>query len=198
MDIHMKTMIRTLILLTLFTHTNMAFSTVQPEEMIKDIFAKAGSENLLNNSSKKVSVENFIDFGEMTKNILAQEFSKLPGQEVKWFEQTIKEIITRSVFPAAPKFLDNVKISYKKTQMDEAKAKVSSSVNKKGDIVDVDYFLKKEGDEWKIVDVAIDDESWVTTINEKVQKTIKEKGWKGLKELLSKRLNELKSSKKTT
>ena len=198
MDILMKTIIRALILLCLFTQSKALMAAASPEEMIKDIFAKAGSENLLNNSAKKASVENLIDFGEMTKNILAQEFTKLPGTEVKWFEQTIKEIITRSVFPSAPKFLDNVKISYKKTQLDVTNAKVSSSVNKKGDIVDVDYFLKKEGDEWKIVDVAIDDESWVTTINEKVQKTIKEKGWKGLKDLLSKRLNELKTSKKTT
>jgi hypothetical protein len=50
--------------------------------------------------------------------------------------------------------------------------------------------------EWRVVDVAIDDESWVSTINEKVSKTLKEKGWNGLKDLLNKRLKELKSGKK--
>jgi hypothetical protein len=48
-----------------------------------------------------------------------------------------------------------------------------------------------------VVDVAIDEESWVKTINEKVQKTLKEKGWPGLKDLLNKRLNELKANKKS-
>jgi ABC-type transporter MlaC component len=56
--------------------------------------------------------------------------------------------------------------------------------------------MKKINGDWRVVDVAIDDESWVSTINEKVAKTLKEKGWNGLKDLLNKRLKELKSGKK--
>jgi ABC-type transporter MlaC component len=159
----------------------------EPEEIIKDIFAKAGKENLLNNQKAKLEVESHIDFAEMTKSILKEEVSKQNPTEIKWFENTIKEIITRSVYPSAPKFLDNVKISFKKIQNVGDLVKVASSINKKGEITSVD---------WKVVDVAIDDESWVSTINEKVQKTLKEKGWKGLKDLLSKRLKDLKSNKK--
>ena len=133
----------------------------------------------------------------MTKVILGQEGPKRSASELKWFENTIKEIITRSVYPSAPKFLENVKITYKKTKLNSDDAKVFSSVSKKGESTDVDYLLKKTGAEWKVIDVSIDEESWVKTINEKVQKTIKEKGWTGLKDLLTKRLNELKSNKKT-
>ncbi|MGZ3790484.1 MAG: ABC transporter substrate-binding protein, partial [Bacteriovorax sp.] len=145
----------------------------------------------------KEEVESHIDFGEMSKSILAQEYAKRSASDLKWFETTLKEIITRSVYPSAPKFLENVKITYKKTKTSDADAKVSSSVSKKGESTDVDYVLKKVNNEWKVVDVAIDEESWVKTINEKVQKTIKEKGWNGLKDLLNKRLTELKSSKKS-
>ena len=168
-----------------------------PEELIKDIFAKAAKENLLTNSKAREDVEDHIDFEEMSKSILAAEYSKRSAAEIKWFEVTIKDIITRSVYPSAPKFLENVKITYKKTKVTENTAKVSSSVSKKGEAVDVDYVLKKFGNDWKVVDVAIDEESWVKTINEKVQKTIKEKGWSALRDLLNKRLNELKSNKKT-
>jgi ABC-type transporter MlaC component len=192
----MKKNFLVLIVVALFLPLAQA-NTQSPEELIKDIFNKTGKENLLTNQKLKNDVESHIDFSEMSKSILADEYSKRSSAEVKWFESTLKEIITRSVYPSAPKFLENVKITYKKTKTTETDAKVSSSVSKKGESTDVDYLLKKIGNEWKVVDVAIDEESWVKTINEKVQKTLKEKGWTGLKDLLNKRLADLKSNKKT-
>lgn len=158
-----------------------------PEELVKQIFQSA--QKLKTDDQQKI--ESRIDFSEMSRAILAEEFKKQGPEEIKWFTSTIKEIITKSVYPSAPKFLENVKITYKKTQITGAKAKVSSSVSKKGESTDVDYILSKQGDEWKIIDVSIDEESWVKTINEKVQKTLKEKGWSGLKNLLKKRLEDL-------
>lgn len=176
---------------------NVQASTSNPEEIIQAIFQKTGKENLLLNSKLKNEVESHIDFQEMSKTILAQEYAKRSVVELKWFEQTLKEIITRSVFPAAPKFLENVKISFKKSKISDNDSKVFSSVSKKGESTDVDYVLKKINNEWKVVDVSIDEESWTKTINEKVQRTIKEKGWSGLKDLLNKRLTELKFNKKS-
>ena len=176
---------------------NLQAATLGPEELIKDIFSKTGKENLLLNTKVKEEVEAHIDFQEMSKSVLADEYTKRSPSDIKWFVSTLKEIITRSVYPSAPKFLENVKITYKKTKATEKDAKVSSSVSKKGESTDVDYVLKKVDNEWRIVDVSIDEESWVKTINEKVQKTIKEKGWAGLKDLLNKRLTELKSNKKS-
>lgn len=179
-----------------FSFLTAAHAETSPEDLIKDIFSKVGKENLLLNKKSKDEVELHVDFGEMTKTILAAEAPKRSATEIKWFETTIKEIITRSVYPSGPKFLENVKITYKKTQVTGNDAKVFSSVSKKGEATDVAYVLKKTGAEWKVIDVSIDEESWVKTINEKVQKTLKEKGWAGLKTLLNKRLNELKTNKK--
>lgn len=197
-EIHMKKILLTFCSLFLgLLIINAVQAAITPEDLIKDIFVKVGHENLLLNSKSKEEVELHVDFNEMTKVILGQEIAKRSPAELKWFESTIKEIITRSVYPSAPKFLENVKITYKKTKQNTDDAKVFSSVNKKGESTDVDYLLKKIGTDWKVVDVSIDDESWVKTINEKVQKTLKEKGWNGLKDLLNKRLNELKANKKT-
>lgn len=180
----------------LFMMTN-AHGALGPEDLIKDIFGKVGKENLMLNVKMKEEVEMNVDFQEMSKAILGGESLKHSAPELKWFESTIKEIIARTVYPGAPKFLENVKITYKKTKESSEDAKVFSSVSKKGEATDVDYLLKKIGNNWKVVDVSIDDESWVKTINEKVQKTLKEKGWKGLQDLLNKRLNELKANKKS-
>ena len=172
-------------------------TTSTPEELIQSIFLKTGQENLLLNHKLKNEVESHIDFQEMSKSILSQEYTKHSLSELKWFEMTLKDIITRSVYPSAPKFLENVKITYKKSKITDTDSKVLSSVSKKGESTDVDYILKKINNEWKIVDVSIDDESWVKTISDKVQRTIKEKGWNGLKDLLNKRLTELKTNKKS-
>lgn len=189
----MKKILFCSILISLFSINAFA---AEPEEIIKDIFAKAGKENLLNNPKTKAEVEGYIDFAEMTKTILKEESAKRTAADLKWFESTIKDIITRSVYPSAPKFLEGVKISFKKTQNLGENVKVQSSINKKGEITSVDYVMKKINGDWRVIDVAIDDESWVSTINEKVSKTLKEKGWNGLKDLLNKRLKELKSGKK--
>jgi len=193
-----KCLISAFITLTILALNCYAASS-NPEELIKDIFLKTAKENLLLNSKLKNEVESHIDFQEMSKTILAAEYTKHPAADLKWFESTLKEIITRSVYPSAPKFLENVKITYKKSKTtdSDSDSKVLSSVSKKGESTDVDYVLKKVNNEWKVVDVAIDEESWVKTINEKVQRTIKEKGWNGLKDLLNKRLTELKNSKKS-
>ena len=49
----------------------------------------------------------------------------------------------------------------------------------------------KVGSSWKIIDLSIDEESWVKTINERMSKTLKEKGWTGVKELLNNRIKAL-------
>jgi hypothetical protein len=77
----------------------------------------------------------------MTKTILKDELSKRSSADLKWFETTIKDIITRSVYPSAPKFLEGVKISFKKTQNMGENVKVQSSINKKGEITSVDYLI---------------------------------------------------------
>ena len=77
------------------------------------------------------------------------------------------------------------------TLIDENKATVPSTVSKRGEKTDVSYSLIKVGSSWKIIDLSIDEESWVKTINEKMSKTLKEKGWSGVKELLNNRVKAL-------
>jgi ABC-type transporter MlaC component len=177
----------------IFCVFSVAVASETQEEIIKDIFSRTGKENLLLNKTSMGIVESHIDFGEMCKDILATEAKKRSAEELRWFETTIKEIITRTVYPEAPKFLENVNLTFKTTQASDNKAKIISYVKKKGEATEVEYVFKKIGEDWKIVDVAIDEESWVKTINEKVHKTIIEKGWKGLTDRLNKRLRELKT-----
>lgn len=169
-----------------------AQTALTPELFIKNTFQLAQNENSINNAKLKTELDAQFDFKTMALNILGkEEIKKLPPQDVVWFEKSIQEIITKTVYPKAPEFLKGVKITYSAPIIDENKVLVPSTVTKKGEKTDVHYSLMKSGESWKIVDVSIDEVSWVQSINEKMKKTIKEKGWKGVRDLLNKRIKEL-------
>lgn len=171
---------------------------VAPEVLIKEIFDIAQKGNPLDNATTMSFLDDRFNYSQMSKTILGKDLLGQSATEVQWFEKSIREIITKTVYPKAPDFLSNVKITYKKTIIDGDKAIVGSTVSKKGEVTDVDYVLMmdKAKNAWRVVDVAIDQESWVQTINEKMSKSYKEKGWKGVKDLLSKRIKELNTKKK--
>jgi len=166
-----------------------------PETVIKDIFSRAQKGNALKNKADKEFIDAQFNFQRMSHDILGQLKKDRSQEDLLWFEKTIKDIITMTVYPKAPDFLKDVKITYKRTLVDQDKATVFSSVFKKGEVTSVDYQLLKQGNDWKVIDVALDEDSWVKTINEKMMKSFKEKGWNGVKSMLNKKLTELKKKK---
>ncbi len=190
----MKIIFTFLLLVPLFVK---AQTEAAPEVLIQNIFSLAQKENPLNNPKTKSELDSHFDFKQMSMNILGSEANKRSAADLKWFEDSIKEIITKTVYPKAPEFLQGVKITYKSTLVDGNKATVPSTVAKKGEKTDVSYQLVKSGNDWKVIDVSIDDESWVKTINDKMTKTLKEKGWAGVKDMINKRVKALNEKKKS-
>jgi ABC-type transporter MlaC component len=186
----MKFILAFLLLLPVFVKAENTLEST-PEVLIQNIFSLAQKENPLTNSKTKNELDSRFDFHQMSLNILGEEAKKRSSADLKWFEDSIKEIITKTVYPKAPEFLKGVKITYKNTLIDENKATVPSVVSKKGEKTDVSYKLIKNGSTWKVIDISIDDESWVNTINDKMKKALKEKGWSGVREMLNNRIKSL-------
>jgi len=132
------------------------------------------------------------NFEVMSQDILGKDYLKYGKKEFNWFHTTIKGIITKTVYPKAPKFLKQVTVEYQNIEKVEKSAVVFSIVKSKGEETEVNYNLKFINNDWMVTNITIDDESWVENISEKVQNVIKKKKWKGLKNLLTKKLNELK------
>lgn len=186
----MKLIVTLLLLLPVFVKAQ-SNTEVAPQTLIENIFSLAQKENPINNPKLKSELDASFDFHQMALNILGKEISKRSAADLKWFEDSIKEIITKTVYPKAPEFLRGVKITYRDTLVDSNKATVPSVVAKKGEKTDVSYTLIKTGNAWKVIDVSIDEESWVKTINEKIKKSLNEKGWNGVKDLLNARVKAL-------
>jgi ABC-type transporter MlaC component len=189
-----------LLLAVFFVHTAHAIDTGKPApsstsgtvEVVKKIFELAGRPEVATDPVRQAEVNAFVDFEALARAALGNQFKAF-----QWFRDTLREIITRTVYPAAPEFLSGVKITYKASQAPSGQiAKVQSSVQNKADLTDVDYQLAAEKNgSWKVVDVAISGQSWVESIRDQVARVVKKKKWKGLKENMTRRLNELKAAK---
>lgn len=180
------------ILLILFFITPLEASLTEPIDIVKEIFHLAKDGQIKKNKNYQLKIEKMFNFEVMSQDILGKDYLKYGKKEFNWFHTTIKGIITKTVYPKAPKFLKQVTVEYQNIEKVEKSAVVFSIVKSKGEETEVNYNLKFINNDWMVTNITIDDESWVENISEKVQNVIKKKKWKGLKNLLTKKLNELK------
>lgn len=164
-----------------------------PQKVVEDIFSKAGQSEISSSQEKQKEVSAMVDFSALAKSALGKDAKGVAPKELEWFQQTLQEIITRTVYPKAPDFLKGVQIAYDKVEEKKNFAFVKSTVQNKADLTEVEYKLAKTKDNWRVVDVSISGLSWVESIHDQVKDVLKKKKWKGLKEAMNKRLNELKS-----
>jgi ABC-type transporter MlaC component len=165
-----------------------------PQDVVKDIFSRAGAPEIASDPEKQAAVNALVDFETLARSALGREARTVPPKEFQWFRNTLQEIITRTVYPKAPDFLKGVKISYEAAVERGNRATVSSSVQNKADFTEVQYRMQKGDDGiWRVVDVSISGLSWVESIQDQVRDTVRRRQWKGLKDAMNKRLNELKA-----
>lgn len=159
-----------------------------PKAVVEEIFTRAGQEQIKELAAQE-EVNRLVDFEQMARASAPK--GKIPESEFSWYKNTLKAIITKTVYPEAPNFLKDVSISYKAVEINGDTAVVHSVVKRKADLTDVNYKFKKIGGEWKVIDLSLDGESWVGNIKDQVTSSLKKKQWKGLKEALQKRLAKL-------
>lgn len=166
------------------------------KKIVENIFSKAANPEVSTSIEKQNEITAEVDFSALAKSALGKNARNVPEKDFIWFRDTLKEIITRTVYPKAPEFLKGVKISYNETTLKGAIASVKSTVQNKADLTDVEYKLEKSKDStWKVIDVSISELSWVESIRDQVTEILKKKKWKGLKDAMDKRLSDIKAGK---
>lgn len=190
-------MFRSLLLLLYLFHFNALVLAAEegPMQIIKSIFEKSNSDKFISDVEAQNFVTSQFDYGAMTKSILAAEVKKRSLDEIEWFKNQISAIVTKTVYPKVYEFLAKVTLSHQIYKKGDVEFSVLTIVKKRGEETEVIGLFRKINGLWKIVDITIDDESWVENIKEQVHKTIKKKNWSGLKAALVKRLDELNSGK---
>jgi ABC-type transporter MlaC component len=188
---------RNLFLISLLFVSFSLLASEGPEQIVGSIFTKARQKEVATNLKLQASINELIDFQGLCQKAYGSEFSKLPAEKQEWFVKTVSEIITKTVYPKAPSFLNQVKITYGKSSVSVDEATVKSKVKSKGESTSVDYKLRKVNGSWKVIDVIFDDESWTEDIRDQVQETLKKEQWAGLEKRLGDRLETLRKNGNT-
>src|SRR4051812_41354117 len=84
----------------------------KPQEVVQEIFTKAGNPAIASDPAKQAEVTASVDFAALAKAALGKNYKTAAPKDFEWFRATLQEIIARTVFPKAPDFLKGVKINY--------------------------------------------------------------------------------------
>ena len=110
-----------------------------PKAIVEEIFQKSAAEGIATDVSKQAEVNALVDFDALARAVLVKQ--KASAEDFAWFRDTLKEIITRTVYPKAPEFLKGTKITFNADDVKGQRATVKSTVQNKADLTDVDYEL---------------------------------------------------------
>ncbi|MBK7863308.1 MAG: ABC transporter substrate-binding protein [Archangiaceae bacterium] len=161
---------------------------------------KAGNEQLQKLIAEGKGVEplaaqaeQFIDFAELARRALGEQWAKLKPKQQDEFTATMKGLLRASY---AKKAIDQGKQGEpawgaEKVTGDEAS--VSSSILVSGDKFPIEYKLARGKSGWKIYDVITDGVSLVDTYADQFRSLISKKGYDGLLETLKKRREQLEA-----
>lgn len=143
--------------------------------------------------------DEFIDFPELAKRALGDEWGKLNKKQQAEFSDTMKGLLRASYAQrAVQEGKGGSDLNYVGEKVDGNEATVSTTVAVKKDKVPVDYKLFRVDPKspWRIYDVITDDASLVTTYNDQFRQVIAKKGYDGLLSTLKKRREQLEADNK--
>lgn len=186
-------------LLIIFGSLSFHFCWAQesPRAIVEKIFSQVKTKEFQTNNKAQKEITDMFDYLLMTQKILGpSELKKHPATEVEWVSNHIKQIVSLTVYPKSHDFLKDVSLKHQALTNKKNKASILTIIKKRGEETEVETVFQQSGSTWKIIDISIDDESWVDNIQQQVKDTLAKKNWIGLKKSLSERLEKLQKEDK--
>lgn len=153
----------------------------------------------LDNKAKRAenarTIESLVDFQKLATDALGRRASEATPPQKKEIESLLRTIITKTVYPEAPKFFRDVKIEFTGEEISAGRTHVTSVVTKGDKRSTVEYWLSDASGKFRVVDLAIEGERWVENVHDQFDEIIGKNGVKGLIAKMKKRANELQSKK---
>jgi phospholipid transport system substrate-binding protein len=137
----------------------------------------------------KVVENNFAD-QEMVRRTAGAHWKKLNPEERKELTGLFTKLLWRS-YMGRLKLFENQKITYSKELIDGDYAQVESLIAHRGEMIPLDYRLKRLDGRWMIYDMIIDGMSLVANYRRQFNKIINREGYPGLVSRLKKKLDEV-------
>jgi phospholipid transport system substrate-binding protein len=132
------------------------------------------------------------NFKQMVMRSLAKNYKDRSNAERKEFTSLFKKLLENSYASKIENYKDE-KINYVDEKIKGKYAMVRTQIVRKDGVVDVDYKMLKDGDQWLVYDFVIEGVSLIRNYKSQFSKIISTESYAALVSKLSKKVDELEA-----
>ena len=132
------------------------------------------------------------NYKQMVMRSLAKNYKDRSDTERKEFTSLFKKLLENSYASKIENYKDE-KINYVDEKVKGKYAMVRTQIVRKDGVVDVDYKMLKDGDQWLVYDFVIEGVSLIRNYKSQFSKIISTESYSALVSKLSKKVNELEA-----
>ena len=192
-----------ILFLFLFSLSPAAADTASPHKTVKILIDSIRSlktesplslKEIKTNQGLSYRALALLDLQEVSQKALGKYWKKRTLKERKGFIDLLSQMLVKEAFPNAGKFFSNLKLVYGHTEIKNSKARVPLTVihNEEGEI-GINFHLRKNHNQWQVVDVDLDEISMRSNLRSQVYKIIAKNNYQELVRRMQKKLKETKS-----
>jgi len=132
-------------------------------------------------------VSSYFDFDEMAKRSLGPPWEQQSPENRQEFAKLFKKLLFNTYVDRMEKYHDE-KVFYDNQRVDDDFAVVKTHFLSHNDNIWIDYRLHKEGGQWKVYDVVVEDISYVDNYRSQIASILANQSFESLLNLLRKKV----------
>ena len=148
------------------------------ESLIK-LFSQWGTG--VNNQTFAAQAAQFIDYRTMSQMALgADNWGKLSEAQRQEFTQSFRTLVEKRYYPRWHKIFSKSRITYGKESVQNGLTRIQTQITLKDSVQQVNWELKAEGSEPKVVNLSVEDKDLVMRVGRRFQKKLTQSGFPAL------------------
>ena len=146
------------------------------------------------NTARSQKALNYLNIAEISQKALGKYWKKRTDEEKADFPKLLGDLFIYVAFPNSGKFFVDLDLVFAESEIEKAKAFVPMTVVHKNEgEIEIDFFLKQNSDDWKVVDVHMDGVSMRNNLRSQFYKIIAKENFAELVRRMEKKLKEAKA-----
>jgi phospholipid transport system substrate-binding protein len=146
------------------------------------------------NRARSQKALNYLNINVISQKALGKFWAERTDQEKERFAQLLSELFITVAFPNSGKFFADLDWVYSETEIEKGKALVPIKLTHKNEgEIEIDFFLQRNSDDWKVVDVHLDGVSMRNNLRSQFYKIIAKKNFQELVTRMQKKLDKSKA-----
>jgi phospholipid transport system substrate-binding protein len=132
------------------------------------------------------------NFAEMAKRSLGAEWAKRTPEEQKEFAANFQTLLSNTYIGRIDAY-SGEKVQYKKELNDGEYSEVQTHVDNGKDVIDINYRLQKNSEDWRVYDVVVEGTSLVQNYREQFKRILSKNSFAELSKMLRDKSSNIRS-----